>query len=55
MKYDQIAHLIKMGGTVFFFLAFMLVLLYVFMPSNKKKFDQAAYLPLEDEDISQRN
>ena len=51
MGYDQIAHLIKIGGTVFFFLAFMVVLLYVFLPSNKKKFNQAAFLPLEDETI----
>ena len=51
MSYDQIAHLVKTGGTVFFFSFFLLVLVYVFWPKNKAKFKQASAMPISDETL----
>ncbi|MBL4870805.1 MAG: cbb3-type cytochrome c oxidase subunit 3 [Robiginitomaculum sp.] len=51
MSYDQIAHIVKLGGTVFFFTFFLLVLVYVFWPKNKAKFKQAASMPIADESL----
>lgn len=48
MNYDQIAHVVKLGGTVFFTGFFLLVLVYVFWPKNKDKFNKAAAMPLDD-------
>ena len=51
MEYETIAHWVKMGGTVFFFAFFVAVLVYVFWPGNKKKFDDAASRPIDDETL----
>ncbi len=51
MSYDQVAHIVKLGGTVFFFSFFILVLIYVFWPKNKEKFKQAAGIPIHDESL----
>ncbi|MEM9600859.1 MAG: cbb3-type cytochrome c oxidase subunit 3 [Pseudomonadota bacterium] len=50
MSYDQIAHVIKMGGTVAFTGVFVLAILYALWPRNRAKFDRAAQLPLESND-----
>lgn len=34
-------------GLVLFIVAFALVLIYVFLPSNAKSFDRASHLPLD--------
>lgn len=51
MSYDQVAHLVKTGGTVFFFSFFLLVLVYVFWPKNKAKFKAASEMPINDETL----
>lgn len=51
MSYDQVAHLVKTGGTVFFFSFFLLVLVYVFWPKNKVKFKAASEMPINDETL----
>ncbi len=51
MSYDLVAHIVKLGGTVFFFSFFVLVLGYVFWPKNKAKFKQAAAMPIHDETL----
>lgn len=50
MSYDQLAHVIKMGGTVAFTAVFILAILYALWPKNKAKFERAAHLPLDDHD-----
>lgn len=50
MSYDQIAHIIKMGGTVAFTAVFTLSILYALWPGNRERFDRAARLPLDQTD-----
>lgn len=50
MNYDTIAHLAKLGGTVFFSLSFIIVIGYALWPKNKDKFSSAASMPLEVDD-----
>lgn len=39
-------------GLVLFVVAFLLVLIYALAPGNRKKFDAARRIPLQDEDLS---
>lgn len=48
MSYESLAHFVKIGGTVFFTVFFILTILYVLWPNNKVRFDRAAQLPLND-------
>ena len=50
MSYDQIAHVIKIGGTVVFTAVFVGAIIYALWPKNKTKFDRAARMPLQDTD-----
>ncbi|WP_298917419.1 cbb3-type cytochrome c oxidase subunit 3 [uncultured Algimonas sp.] len=50
MSYDQIAHIIKVGGTVAFTAVFIGAIFYALWPKNKARFDRAAHLPLETDD-----
>lgn len=50
MSYDQIAHVIKMGGTVAFTAVFTLSILYALWPGNRARFERAAHMPLDDND-----
>lgn len=48
--YEQLAHFAQTWGLILFVIAFALVLIYALNPRNKKKFDEAKRIPLEDED-----
>jgi cytochrome c oxidase cbb3-type subunit 4 len=48
MNYDQVASVSQMLALLFFIGLFVAVLVYAFWPGNKKRFDEAAKLPLED-------
>jgi cytochrome c oxidase cbb3-type subunit 4 len=50
IDYDTIAHLIKLGGTVVFFVFFACVIAYALWPKNKSRFQSAAQIPLADSD-----
>ncbi|MGB3456409.1 MAG: cbb3-type cytochrome c oxidase subunit 3 [Litorimonas sp.] len=50
MSYDQIAHVIKIGGTVAFTAVFLGAIAYALWPRNRAKFDRAAQLPLQSDD-----
>jgi len=50
MNYDTIAHVVKLGGTVFFTGFFTITILYALWPKNKSRFDRAAQLPLLRDD-----
>lgn len=47
MSYEEMRALAASAGLIIFITGFVLVLIYVFMPQNRKTFDQASRLPLE--------
>jgi len=47
MTYEQVASITQVIALIFFLILFAGVLLYAFWPGNKKRFEQAARLPLE--------
>ena len=50
MEYEQIAYIAKYGGTLFFFIFFVTVLLYVFAPGGAKRARDAANVIMTDDD-----
>lgn len=48
--YETLASFAQTGGLVLFVIAFILVLIYVFNPANRKDFDEAEGIPLRDGD-----
>ena len=48
--YLALAQFAQTWGLAYFVAVFMLVLVYAFWPSNKKKFDDAARMPLREDD-----
>ncbi|MGJ8560499.1 MAG: cbb3-type cytochrome c oxidase subunit 3 [Litorimonas sp.] len=50
MGYDQIAHVVKVGGTVAFTAVFVAAIFYALWPKNKDRFDRAARMPLDADD-----
>ncbi|GHA86184.1 hypothetical protein GCM10009069_06740 [Algimonas arctica] len=50
MGYDQIAHVVKIGGTVVFTTVFVAAIFYALWPKNKARFDRAAHIPLQAND-----
>jgi cytochrome c oxidase cbb3-type subunit 4 len=51
MTYEQLSAFAQTSGMIYFITIFMAVCLYVFWPTNRAKFDKAARVPLENEDI----
>ncbi len=47
MTYEQVASITQVAALLFFMALFAGVLIYVFWPGNKKRFEEAARLPLE--------
>lgn len=50
MTYETASVLSQTVVLILFVALFVIVLAYVFWPGNKKGFDEAAQLPLEDDD-----
>ena len=50
MKYESMAHFAQTWGLVYFVAIFAVVLIYALWPGNQKKFDEAAHIPLDDEE-----
>ena len=50
MTYESASAFSQVAALLIFIALFIGVILYVFWPGNKKKFDEVAKLPLEDED-----
>ncbi|MEK7265511.1 MAG: cbb3-type cytochrome c oxidase subunit 3 [Pseudomonadota bacterium] len=48
--YEKLSHIAQTWGLVLFVLAFALVLFYALNPRNKKNFDEAGKIPLNEED-----
>jgi cytochrome c oxidase cbb3-type subunit 4 len=47
MTYEQVASITQIAALIFFIILFAGVLIYAFWPGNKKRFEDAARLPLE--------
>jgi cytochrome c oxidase cbb3-type subunit IV len=52
MTYEQLSAFAQTSGMIYFITIFVAVCLYAFWPKNKAKFDKAAQVPLENEDIA---
>jgi cytochrome c oxidase cbb3-type subunit IV len=48
MTYEQVASISQVAALLFFIVLFAAVVIYAFWPGNKKKFDEAAKLPFDD-------
>jgi cytochrome c oxidase cbb3-type subunit IV len=53
MNYEQVASISQVLALLFFISLFVAVLVYAFWPGNKKKFEEAARLPLEGDPESE--
>lgn len=51
MTYEQLSAFAQTTGMIYFIAIFTAVCLYVMWPKNRAKFDKAARMPLENEDI----
>lgn len=49
MTYEQVASISQVAALLFFIALFAAVVIYAFWPGNKKRFDEAAKLPFEDD------
>ena len=49
MTYEQVAWITQIAALLFFIALFVGVLIYAFWPGNKKSFEAAARLPLEQD------
>lgn len=47
MTYEQVASITQVAALLLFVVLFAGVLVYAFWPGNKKRFEEAARLPLE--------
>lgn len=47
--YETLAAFAQQGGTVYFFLLFLAVIVYALRPKNRAKFDHAAHIPLQED------
>jgi cytochrome c oxidase cbb3-type subunit 4 len=50
MTYESATTFSQIAALIIFIALFVGVIVYVFWPGNKKKFDETAKLPLEDKD-----
>lgn len=55
MTYDTVANASSILGLLFFLMLFGIVVVWAFRPKNKKKFDEAARIPLEEPDLVTRD
>lgn len=58
MTYEEIRGIAGVAGLLLFIILFAGVLIYTFWPGNKKRFERARHIPLEDDpdtDFPSRN
>lgn len=48
-EYTELAHFAQTWGLVYFFAIFCGVIVYALWPSNAKRFDEAAKIPLRED------
>ena len=49
--YEDVLAFAQSWGAVYFTLMFVIAFAYAWWPSNRPRFDQAAQIPLKDEDV----
>ena len=49
--FDQVQDFVHSWGLVYFTVMFVIVLVYAYWPRNKARFDEAANIPLKEEDV----
>ena len=49
MTYEQVASISQVVALLFFIALFAAVVIYAFWPGNKKRFDEASKLPLDED------
>ena len=54
MSYDYVANASSILGLIFFMMLFAVVVFWALWPKNKKNFEQAARIPLEEPDLAAR-
>lgn len=47
--YETLAQIAQTWGLIAFIIAFVLVLIYALAPSNRKTFERARHMPLDDD------
>lgn len=55
MSYDSVASASSILGLVFFMMLFAVVVFWALRPKNKRKFEDAARIPLEEPDRVDRD
>ena len=48
--YETLSSFAQTGGLILFVIAFVLVLIYALAPANRKRFEHARQIPLQDEE-----
>ena len=51
MSYDEVATFSKSWGLVYLTVMFLVVCAYALWPRNKQKFDRAAQMPLDKDEL----
>jgi cytochrome c oxidase cbb3-type subunit 4 len=49
MTYETVASFAQTGGLVYFVALFAAALVYAFRPKNRKRFEEAAHIPLSED------
>lgn len=49
MTYEEVRGIVAIAGMFFFMALFVGVLIYTFWPGNKKRFERARHIPLDDD------
>ena len=50
VTYETLSRFAQQGGSIYFSLLFVAVLIYALWPRNRARFDAAARIPLDEED-----
>ena len=50
MTFETLSMWVQQGGTIYFVMIFVAVLIYALWPRNRTRFDAAARIPLDEED-----
>lgn len=50
MDYETVVMISQIAALLFFVALFLAIVIYVFWPANKKKFDEASRLPFENDE-----
>ena len=49
MTYEDVSRFAQQGGSIYFSVLFLAVLIYAFWPRSSSRFDKASRMPLDEE------